>query len=214
MDAPLLPRKIGRVKLQASPPSARLRYRRRSLSADPGSSPAGGRQDLRSRIRESPLGNLFEPIRPFDESRPGGPVRSVLEAVRASGFEYALTKSEFGSPPSAITGVDGLTVLNYTAGRWDGWTPFETVNGLSDLVRAERRLLGSKNPGWLLGGIDSCLWTFSGHVLDRGRELREMCRWMAEGGSSGRLINVTPGTAARYARILAGDGLIRTVPVR
>ena len=214
MDAPLLPRKIGRVKVGASPPSVRLRYRRRALSADPGSSPAGGRPDLRSRIRESPLRVLFEPIRPFDESRPGGPVRSILEAVRAAGFEYALTKSEFGAPPTAVTGIDGLTTINYTAGRWDGWTPFETVNGLSDLVRAERRLLRSKKPGWLLAGIDSCLWTFSGHLLDRGRELREMCRWMAEGGASGELANVTPGTAARYARILADEGLIRTVAVR
>jgi hypothetical protein len=141
-------------------------------------------------------------------------VRSVLEAVRAAGFEYALSKAEFGAPPTSATGVDGLTVLNYTAGRWDGWTPFETVNELEDLVRAERRLLRSRKPGWLLGGIDSCLWTFSGHVWDRGRELRDICRWMAEGGSSGDLVNVTPGTAARYARILAAEGLIRTVPAR
>jgi len=66
----------------------------------------------------------------------------------------------------------------------------------------------------LLGSIDSCLWTFSGHVLDRGRELKDMCRWMAAGGSSGRLVNVTPGTAARYARILADEGLIRTTAAR
>lgn len=214
MDAPLLPRRIGRVKLEARPPLIKLRYRRRSLSADSGSTGGGGRPDLRSRIRESPLGNLFEQIRPFDESRPGRPVRSVLDAVRGAGFEYALTKAEFGAPPTVATGVDGLTVLNYTAGRWDGWTPFETVNELGDLVRAERRLLRSKKPGWLLGCIDSCLWTFSGHVWDRGRELRDICRWMADGGSSGELVNVTPGTAARYARILTNEGLIRTTPAR
>ena len=214
MDAPLLPRRIGRVKVVMRPPSVRFRYRRRSLSADPGSSQSGGKPDVRSRIRESAVGNFFEPIRPFDESRPGRPVRSVLEAVSAAGFEYALTKSEFGSPPTVITGVDHLTVLNYTTGRWDGWTPFETVNGIDDLVRAERRLMRAKKPGWLLGSIDSCLWTFSGHVWDRGRELRDICRWMAEGGSSGELVNVTPGTAARYARILADEGSIRTVPAR
>jgi hypothetical protein len=214
MDAPLLRRRIGRVKLATRPPSIKLRYRRRSLAAQTGMGPGGGRPDLRARIRESPLGNLFEPIRPFDESRPGRPVRSILEAVKAAGFEYALTKAEFGAPPTMATGVDGLSVLNYTAGRWDGWTPFETVNELGDLVRAERRLLRSKKPGWLLGGIDSCLWTFSGHVWDRGRELRDMCRWMAGGGSSGELVNVTPGTAARYARVLANEGLIRTTPAR
>ncbi len=210
MDAPLLPRKVGRLKVESWPPSVRLRYRQRSPSANR-SITGGARPDLRSRIRESPLGNLFEPIRPFDETRPGRPLLSLLETVRAAGFEFALTKAEFGLPPTVATGVDGLTVLNYTAGRWDGWTPFETVNEITDLVRAERRLLRSRKPGWLLGSIDSCLWTFTGHLWDRGRELRDICRWMAEGGSSGEVVNVTPRTAARYARILADDGLIRTV---
>lgn len=214
MDAPLLPRKLGRLKVETSPPGLKLRYRRRSPSAAMDSGPGAGRTDLRSRVRNSPLGNLFDPIRPFDESRPGAPVLSILQAVRAAGFEYAVTKAEFGAPPTVATGVEGLTVLNYTAGRWDGWTPFETVNELPDLVRAERRLSRSGKPGWLLGSIDSCLWTFSGHVWDRGRELRDICRWMAGGGSSGSLVNVTPRTAARYARILAGEGSIRTVPAR
>lgn len=214
MDAPLIPRKLGRVKLGARPPSVKLRYRRRSPDGSPGPAANARRADLRSRVRESPLINLFEPIRPFDEKTPGGPVRSTLEAVRAAGFQFALTKAEFGQPPTLTTGVEGLSVINYTAGRWDGWTPFETVNALSDLVRAERALLRSGKPGWLLGGIDSCLWTFSGHVLDRGRELRDICRWMAEGGSSGKVINVTPRTAARYASVLAGKGLIRTVAAR
>jgi hypothetical protein len=130
MDAPLLPRKVGRVKFAARPPTVRVRYRRRTPSAQLEPLGDGGRVDLRSRVRESPLGNLFEPIRPFDESRPGRPVRSILEAVRAAGFEFAFTKSEFGSPPTFATGIDGLSVINYTAGRWDGWTPFETVNEL------------------------------------------------------------------------------------
>ncbi len=214
MDAPLQPRRLGRVAVRSWPPSAKLRYRRRPLeeAAAQGIGPAGP-PSLRARVRESPLGRLFEPIRPFDEHRPGGAVRTVLEAVRAAGFEYALTKSEFGAPPTVGTGVDGLTPINYTAGRWDGWTPFETVNTLSDLVQAERRLRRSRGPGWLLGSMDTCLWAFSGHVMERGRELREICRWTADGGSSGRLRNVTPHTMARYARILAEMGLVRTVRV-
>jgi len=214
MDAPLLDRKIRRVKLQSSPPALKFRYRRRPPSQGAGQPEAGGRPDLRSRVRDSPLGGFFEPIRPFDEARPGGPVLSVLSAVRAAGFEYALTKAEFGSPPTLASGVGGLTALNYTAGRWDGWTPFETINELGDLVRAERRLVRSKRPGWLLGGIDACLWTFSGHVWDRGRELRDICRWLAAGGSSGLVVNATPRTTARYARILGDQGLARTVPAR
>lgn len=211
MDAPLLPKKLGRLKLETSPWSIKLRYRRRPLSAQVGATAGAARKDLRSTIRESPLGKLFDPIRPFDEARPGRPIRSILEAVKAAGFEYAVTKAEFGSPPTVATGVAGLNVLNYTAGRWDGWTPFETINDLRDLTRAERRLLKSGQPGWLLGSVDSCLWTFSGYVMERGRELREICRWMAGGGSTGEILNVTPRTAARYARFLADNALVRTV---
>lgn len=215
MDAPLLPRKLGRVALRAWPPAAKVRYRRRPLDIAaqdvPGVPGSRGRPSLRARVRESPIGSLFEPIRPFDEMRPGGPRRDILEAVRDAGFEYALTKSSFGEAPTVATGVDGLTAVNYTAGRWDGWTPFETVNELGDLEDAERKLLRAGRPGWLLGGFDACLWTFSGHVLDRGRELLEMCRWTAAGGGSHRLVNVTPHTLARYARVLAERGMVRTV---
>ncbi len=212
MDAPFLPRRQGRVAMRAWPPSLRLRYRRRPLDVAASRSQGGasGRPSLRTRVRESPLGGMFEPIRPFDEFQPGGPRRAILEAVRAAGFEYALTKSSFGEAPTVATGVDGLTAINYTAGRWDGWTPFETVNDLGDLKRAERTLLRAGRPGWLLGGFDSCLWTFSGHVLDRGRDLLEICRWTARGGESGRLVNVTPHVMARYAKVLLEMGLVRT----
>lgn len=212
MDAPLVPRKLSRVRVSANPPAVKLRYRRRALSyarTDVGG--GGGGSDLRRRIRESPLSPLFEPIRPFDEWQPGPPSRAVLSAVGQAGFEYALTKSEFGAPPTLVTGVDGLSVVNYTSGRWDGWTPFETINDLGDVSRAERRLLRSGQPGWLLGSIDTCLWTFSAYMEERGAELRRICRRLAEGGESGRLIDVTPRTLARYARVLGERGLVRKV---
>jgi hypothetical protein len=163
-------------------------------------------------VRESPLGALFEPARPFTDFRPGAPGRAVLEAVRDAGFEYAFTTSAFSGPPRAVVDIPGLVALTYTAGRWDGWSPFITVNGLSDLRRAERRLLRGRRPGWLAGTLDTCLWAFTGEVWDRGRELYAICRWIAEGGSSGRLVNVTPRTAARYARLLADRGLVETLP--
>ncbi|MGH7876842.1 MAG: hypothetical protein ACRENM_04125, partial [Candidatus Dormibacteraceae bacterium] len=80
------------------------------------------------------------------------------------------------------------------------------------LRAAERRLLRARRPGWVLGSLDTCLWAFTGHLWDRGRELRAICEWVAQGGSTGRLINVTPGTAARYAKVLADTGLARTLP--
>jgi len=105
----------------------------------------------------------------------------------------------------------GLTVLNYTAGRWDGWTPFVTINSIADLQAAERRLIRHGRPGWLLGTLDTCLWAFSGTVLDRGQSLLELCKWVARGGSSGTLVNVLPGVMARYAAILGEMGVVDTM---
>jgi len=207
MDAPLHPHRVRRIGVSSRAPFVKLRYPPRRLDSGPGDpAPGGGPADLRSRVRDSPLGRFFEPIRPFDDRRPGRPSRSVLEAVAAAGFEYAFTKAMFGGV-SASTTLAGLTVLNQTAGRWDGWTPFVTVNGLVDLRRAERRLLRGHRPGWLAGSLDTCLWAFTGPRWDRSAELKRICQWVAEGGSSGRLINATPGTVARYAKMLSDQGV-------
>jgi hypothetical protein len=163
-------------------------------------------------IGRSPLRKLFEADRPFTDFRPGPPGRAALEAVRDAGFEYAFTASAFGGPPRAVVDVRGMVALTYTAGRWDGWSPFITVNDVSDLERAERRLVRAGRPGWLAGTIDTCLWAFTGPVWERGRDLFAMCRWMAGGGSTGRLVNVTPHTAARYARLLADRGMVDGLP--
>lgn len=205
MDAPLVPRPPPRLSRQPDPPFVKLRYRGRGGS-EVGPAPGGsGRRpgfDLRRLIRRSPVGRMLEPWRPFDAFAPGPPSRAVFEAVRDAGFEYAFTKSGFGGEP-AVADIGGLTVLNHTVGRWDGWTPFVTVNSIADLKSAERRLLWRRRPGWLLGGVDSCLWAFSGERWRRGAQLRQLCAWVASGGSSGRLINVPPRVIARYARLPA-----------
>lgn len=209
MDAPLLRQPSRRLVAGTQPPYVRLRYQPRPPGAsavDDG--PQGSGRSLRARIRESPLRHFLERARPFTDFRPGAPGRAVLEAVRDAGFEYGFTCSGFSGPPRAVVDVPGIIALTYTAGRWDGWSPFITVNHLSDLRRAERRLLHGGGPGWLIGTLDTCLWAFTGSLWERGGELFALCRWMAEGGTSGRLVNVTPHTAARYARLLADTGRV------
>ncbi|MGD0834786.1 MAG: hypothetical protein ABSA40_10290 [Candidatus Dormibacteria bacterium] len=214
MDAPLVPRPPHRLARHPGPPYFRIRYRAREPEPAATAAEGGGHpsRSPRAVIGRSPLRTLFEADRPFTDFRPGPPGRAVLEAVRDAGFEYAFTASAFGGPPRAVVDVPGMVSLTYTAGRWDGWSPFITVNDLSDLQRAERRLVRSGRPGWLAGTIDTCLWAFTGPVWDRGRDLFALCRWMAGGGSSGRLVNVTPRTAARYARLLADRGLVGRLP--
>src|SRR5205807_257542 len=128
-----------------------------------------------------------------------------------AGFSYMLTKSGFGLVPQIQYRDDDFVALNYTAGQWDGWTPFETVNDVRDLRRAEKRLLRGNQPGWLLGCVDACLWTFSGEFWTRAPRLLTIAEHIASGGSSGKLINVPPRVLSRYARIISNES---TLPAR
>jgi hypothetical protein len=162
------------------------------------------KEAARRRLRGSRLKGLFSAYRPYENFAPGPLDPELAAAVRDSGFSYMLTKSGFGEPPRVVHRDGDFVALNYTAGQWDGWTPFETVNHVGDLRRAERRLLGRRAPGWLLGSIDACLWAFSGELWSSGPGLAEIARFVASGGSSGRLVNVTPRVIARYARLIEG----------
>jgi hypothetical protein len=213
LDCPLVPRPRMRVGITRRAPFVRLRYRRRDAGANSTNDDkdSGLRDRLRSGLRESPARHFFEAERPFDGYRLGPPSRSILQAVRRSGFEYALTKAAGGQKPTTVSGADGLTVINHTVGRWGGWTPFVTVDSLDDLRRGERSLIRRGGPGWLLGTLDACLWAFTGPVWRRGGELQRMCELVAAGGASGRLVNVTPATVARYARLLERRGQVTTI---
>lgn len=234
MDVPLVPlprwRSPWPVRWNPTAPyRVQLRFHGRDhAAADPMGAPAGQtaahrprpprvraaadglRDQLRGRLRGSRLRPLFSARRPYEGFAPGPLLPELAEAVRGAGFTYMLSKGGFGRPPQVLHRNGDFVALNHTAGQWDGWTPFETVNGVGDLRRAERRLLASRQPGWLLGTIDACLWAFSGELWDRAPELSAMARFAARGGASGRLVNVTPRIVARYARLIdrlrAGTG--------
>ncbi|MBI4320995.1 MAG: hypothetical protein HY675_21090 [Chloroflexi bacterium] len=211
MDAPMMElpwhRRPLPLRVRSDPPYVRLRYRPngyRPVPADHASGNRNGRtlrQKFGSVIRGSKLSRFLEEYRPYDYYRAGGIDGRVVRAVKSAGLEYMLTKSGFGVPRAQYLD-DGFIALNYTVGRWDGWTPFLTINDVSDLQSAERKALRNKAPGWILGTLDSCLWTFSGPLWERSGRLLLIARYVAGGGDSSRLVNVTPHAIARYARIV------------
>jgi len=153
-------------------------------------------------LRRHHLERFYEAWRPYDHARPGPIDPAVAEAARSAGFEYMWTKAAFGHCEPALVG-DDFVALPFTAGDWDGWSPFYTVRSAAQVRAAERRLLRARRPGWLASNIDSILWMLPGEVLEHGRALFHVAQLVAAGGRSGRLINVTPNVIARYARILA-----------
>jgi hypothetical protein len=186
---------------------ARLRPRRDFPVSRPGRVPVirYARRDQPTAVQRA-LGSLrlepfSDPWRPFDHQRPGTIDAGVVRAVRDAGFEYMWTKTGFGSP-TVVERQGDFVAIPFTAGNWDGWSPFFTIGSHHDVRRAERRLLRSGRPGWLASTIDGVLWALSGEVWARGAQLHRALSLIAQGGQSGRLINVTPRVVARYARLL------------
>ena len=207
IDTPLVPAGPSRLAWRGGHPV--LRFTPRGDQPSAGSSgPDTRRRDARrlagSFVRGLRLESFLEERRPFDDQRPGAIDEAVVDAVRGAGFEYMWTKAAFGRPVAALR-RDEFIALPFTAGNWDGWSPFYTVTDVRDLVRAERRLLGSRDPGWLVSTIDSPLWLLPGELLERASALYRIAQFSVVGGRSGRLVNVTPNVIARYARLLDGQ---------
>ena len=224
MDPEMLPLPAPKLplmpKIQGHAPFLQLRYRspggngtaappviddevvaEQSIPAVP-ASPPGMKRRLGDWAREHGLRALLAPYRPYELFEPGSLRKEMIEAVRGAGLRYMFSKAGFGQPPAVLYQDTDFIALNYTVGQWDGWTPFETINSVDDLRRAERRLLALKKPGWLVGTLDTCLWAFTGPIWERGAGLRDIAHFVAQGGDSKRLINVTPQVVARYARLL------------
>jgi hypothetical protein len=213
LDARLVPHREVPVGWRGRRPVVRYSPRGEPESAEPRPGAPGAaaqeRRDLRglvgSAVRASGLDALLEARRPFDDQRPSELDPEVLRAVRSAGFQYMWTKTNFGVPRAVVLDGD-FVALPFTAGNWDGWSPFYTVGRAADLHRAERRLLRSGRPGWLASTVDSPLFALSGEVWEHGARLHEIARSAAGGGRSGRLVNVAPEVVARYARLLRRRG--------
>ncbi|HEX8854611.1 MAG TPA: hypothetical protein VF752_03350 [Thermoleophilaceae bacterium] len=211
LDARLVRRRELAVGRRGRRPVARFNPRAEASPVGAGASSESTkpRRDLRgiagSAIRRTGLDSFLEERRPFDGWRPGVLDEGVASAVHGAGLEYMWTKTAFGRPRVVLQDGD-FVALPFTAGSWDGWSPFYTVGSHHGLLRAERRLRRHGEPGWLATTIDSPLFAMSGEVLEHGAALHEIARVAAQGGSSGELVNVTPNVVARYARLLAPRG--------
>jgi len=207
LDAPLRSVRSSPVSLRSGRPA--VRFTPRGEPAAPDEHENGGDQrDARAlagrAVRSLGLEALFEERRPFDDQRPGDLDRAIAASVSAAGFSYMWSKASFGRPRVPFRAGD-FVALSLTAGNWDGWSPFYTAGSARDLVRAEKRLLRG-GAGWLATTVDSPLFALSGEVQEHGSRLYGLADLLARGGSSGRLVNVTPNVVARYARLLASRG--------
>ena len=207
LDARLAPRRELPLTYRGRRPVVRFRPRSELPTGRPGPGMrAARRRDLRAlvggMVRATGLDAFLEARRPYDGWRPGRLDDRIPTAVQNAGFSYMWSKVGFGEPHVVKRSGD-FVVLPFTAGSWDGWSPFYTVGDGPALLRAERRLLARGKPGWLVTTIDSPLFALPGEVWEHGARLHEVVSAAAQGGRSGELVNVTPHVVARYARLLA-----------
>jgi hypothetical protein len=216
LDAPLVsrrPRPVGlrgrRLVVRFTPRACEERH---APSGDGRPAARSLRGTMGAAVLRLGLEGLLEERRPYELARPGAADRRVAREVCAAGFEYMWTKARFGRCEPRLDGT--FASLPFTAGSWDGWSPFYTVARESQLAQAERRLRRRKAPGWLASTVDSPLLLLPGELLEHGGTVHRLAAFAAGGGSSGELVNVTPNVVARYARLLArragGDAAAET----
>jgi len=84
------------------------------------------------------------------------------------------------------------------------------ANDLNEIDLCEDRCVEMKRPGWIIAALDSPIWGFEYAPWESGAELKRIAAYMTSTGNTGKLVNATPHTIARYARILADMGTVPT----
>jgi hypothetical protein len=173
----------------------------------PGLKPWGWWACLDTELEKDPAPQSRLRGRPFGRYRAGNPVSELYKVLAGYSFRYGVSKVRSEEPIPYEGGL--IYALPQTAGAWQGWSPFHDVGAIEDLKHAEKKLYLRNTPGYLLGTIDTCLWTFSHPLWERGGELKAMIEFIMHGGRTGKLVNVHPYALFRYARFLEENGYAR-----
>lgn len=96
--------------------------------------------------------------------------------------------------------TDRHVTLNQSSRSICTGSPYVRVCTASDLHEKSP----SPGPGWWLGVIDAPVVSFTPYIWNQGSQFMQIVRAM----TSGRWINTTPHTVARYASLLAQRGMI------
>ncbi|MCB9891937.1 MAG: hypothetical protein H6833_09845 [Planctomycetes bacterium] len=145
--------------------------------------------------------------RPYDRFDVGVPDPALHDAVHRAGLDYAISKHGAGNP-TVLRLEDGFTVINHTAGRWAGSSPFVDVPDVATWRAAKRQAIARDGPGWLLGVIDTALWTSPHRLRERRAELTRLTATLTDRRAGERIVNVLPRTLTRYARLLHQQGIL------
>ena len=101
---------------------------------------------MKTGLRKYGLSEFFVAYRPYEFYEAGLIRKDITKTIKSAGLKYMFTKAGFNSDPEVKYLDNDFIALNYTSGQWDGWTPFETINDVSDLRKSEKILLKKTSP--------------------------------------------------------------------
>lgn len=139
---------------------------------------------------------------------------SVYEAVKAGGLDYMISCARPGRN-QLIYEKDDFLVMNQTPRIVYHASPYLRVSTMEELSEAPK-----VSPGWIIGVLDAPVTSFSPYIWRYGSRFMKIVDWLLNGQSicsvmpntsmksNENIINATPNTIARYARILKEKGVI------
>lgn len=125
----------------------------------------------------------------------------LFAAIAKTGLDYIVSSALPGRNRLLWRDRAGRVALNQTPRVVHGASPFVRATTPEDLQTG----LGASGPGWMIATLDAPVIAFSPYIWRQGGRFLRLIDEELRG--PGR-INVTPGVIARYARLLAAQGIL------
>lgn len=142
------------------------------------------------------------PLRNYHRGRP-----ELYSMIADLGYDYMISSMNPGECEIQYR-KDDFIALNMSPPYFGFYSNFVRANDLNEISVCEDRCVEFNRPGWLVAALDSPVWGFETSPWECGDEMRKIAEYMVSTGNTGKLVNATPNTIARYARILHDMSLV------
>jgi hypothetical protein len=123
----------------------------------------------------------------------------IYNAVENSGLEYFISSAMPGRNKILKEGRK-MIVINQTCRSIAGSSPFVRITTMEEIYECAKI-----RPGWIIATLDSPVTAFNPYIWRYGSRFMKIVDWLK---NTEGVINTTPLTIARYARILKREGFL------
>lgn len=141
-------------------------------------------------------------LRNYHKGRP-----ELYAMIADMGFDYMVSSMNPGECEIQYRKNDFVS-LNMSPPYFGFYSNFVRANDLNEISLCEDRCVEFDRPGWLIAALDSPVWGFETSPWECGGEMRRIAEYLTSTGNTGKLVNATPNTISRYARILHDMGIV------